>query len=107
MGMSSAPAMVRWTTPRRPSLHFGRRRLADAGEGAGEVGVVGHRHQPVESHDGQRRVGPRRVAPFAVGPARGRQGVDHVLDPQRPGGQLLNAPGGDVAGLPGRCDRRR
>ena len=74
-----------------------RKRLGDAGETAREVGVVLHRHQPVQRHHRQRRVLTRKVAAFLVGPAGRTQRVDDFLDAQGPRLQHADLPRLDVA----------
>ena len=100
IGMSSTPAMVTCTTWRRPSESRAARGLADAGEGAREVGVVLRRDEPVERHDRQRRVATRLVAAVAVGAAGGGQRVDHLLHAERPGRELADLPAFTLPALP-------
>ena len=73
-------------------------RPADTGPGPGEVLVVRHGDQPIESSDAQRDVAAQQAGVVPVGATGRRQGIVDPGHPQRSGGQLGDPAGRDVAG---------
>ena len=80
-GMSPAPAIVRWTTFRVPSVRARGRSPCRYRPAPREVLVVGDRDEPVERLHPERRVPPRLIEGVAVGSASGRQRVDDAATP--------------------------
>ena len=66
---------------------FCRAGLADTGEDAGEILIVLHGHQPIQRHNGQRRMLTCLIASFLVCTTRCRQRIDNFLGAKRSSGK--------------------